>query len=73
MTNLEKIKSLTVEEIAHLNVRAFTYMNGYRADTDFYTTDQTVFNTRKEAEEHEIKWLNGETDTETFDVLLFKK
>lgn len=73
MTNLDKIKSLTVEEMAHLNVRAFTYMNGYRATTDFYTTDQTIFDTREEAEEYEIKWLNGEVDTETFDTLLFKK
>lgn len=73
MTNLEKIKSLTVEEMAHLNVRAFSYMSGYRAITDFYTTDQSIFPTREEAEEYEIKWLNGEVDTEIFDTLLFKK
>lgn len=73
MTNLEKIKSLTVEEMAHLNVRAFSYMNGYRVATDFYTTDQSVFPTREEAEEYEIKWLNGDLDTEIFDTLLFKK
>lgn len=73
MTNLDKIKSLTVEEMVHLNVRAFTYMSGYKAVTDFYTTDQTVFDTREEAEEYEKKWLNGEVATETFDTLLFKK
>ena len=73
MTNLQKIKSLTVEEMAHFNVRAFTYMNGYRAVTDFYTTDQTIFYTREEAEAYEIKWLNGEVNTEIFDTLLFMK
>lgn len=48
-------------------------MSGYRAVTDFYTTDQSVFPTREEAEEYEIKWLNGDVDTEIFDTLLFKK
>lgn len=73
MTNYEKLKSLTVEEMAKLNVKAFNYMSGYRAVVDFYTTDQHIFDTREEAEEYERKWLLGEVDEDIFDVLTFKK
>lgn len=73
MTNYEKIKSLTVEEMAKFNVKPFCYMNGYRASVDFYTTDQHIFNTREEAEEYELKWLLDKLDDETINVLLHKE
>lgn len=73
MTNYEKLKSLTVEEMAKLNVKSFTYMNGYRAVVEFHTTDQNIFDTREEAEKYERKWLLNEVDEDVFDVLTFKK
>lgn len=72
MTNYEKIKSLTVEEMACINVKQHIYMSDYRPVVDFYTTDQTIFDTREEAEEYERKWLLSEVDEDIFDVLLFK-
>lgn len=42
MTNYEKIKSLTVHEMACLNVKQHIYTSGYRPVVDFYTTDQTI-------------------------------
>lgn len=73
MTNYEKIKSLTVEEMACLNVKQNVHMYGYRPCIDFYTTDQNIFDTREEAEEYERKWLLGEVGEDVFDVLLYKK
>lgn len=73
MTNYEKIKSLTIKEMACLNVKQHVYMSGYRPCVDFYTTDQTIFNTREEAEEYEGKWLLCEVDEDVFNVLTFKK
>lgn len=73
MTNYEFIKNMRIEDMAKMNVRAFTYMNGYRAQTDFYTTDQHIFNTRKEAEEYELEWLKSNEDTDTLDTITFKK
>lgn len=73
MTNYEKIKSLTVEEMACINVKQHIYMSGYRPVVDFYTTDQTIFDTREEAEEYEGKWLLGEVDEDIFNVLLYKR
>lgn len=73
MTNYEKLKLLTVEEMACLNVKQHVYMSGYRPCVDFYTTDQNIFNTREEAEEYERKWLLGEVDEDIFDVFLFKE
>lgn len=45
MTNYELIKNMSIEDMAKMNVRAFHYMGGYRAQTDFYTTDQHIFDT----------------------------
>lgn len=66
MTNYEKLKSLTVEEMAHLNVKSFMYMRGYMPDVEFHTTDCSIFDTREEAIEHEKKWLLGEVDENIF-------
>lgn len=43
MTNYEKIKSLTVKEMAKLNVKPFLYMRGYMPTTEFHTTDRNIF------------------------------
>lgn len=70
MTNYEKIKSLTVKEIAKLNVKSFVYMRGYMPAVEFHTTDCSIFNTEEEALEYEEKWLLGEVDENIFDILL---
>lgn len=62
MTNLEKIRKMTVDELVKQNVRPFTYMNGYKTDTEFHTSDNSIFDTRDEAEEYEHKWLNSEAE-----------
>ena len=73
MTNYEFIKNMNVEDMAKMNVRAFTYMSGYRIQTDFYTTDQHIFNTREEAEKYELEWLKSNEDRDIFDTMIFKK
>lgn len=70
MTNYEKIKSLTVKEMAKLNVKSFIYMRGYMAAVEFHTTDNSIFNTEDEALEYEEKWLLSEVDENIFDILL---
>lgn len=61
-TNIQRIKSLSVEELAHLNVRQFCYMNGYTPAVDFYTTNYSIFDTQEAAEKYEREWLMKETD-----------
>lgn len=73
MTNYEFIKNMSIEDMAKMNVKAFTYMNGYRVQTDFYTTDQHIFDTREEAEKYELEWLQSNEDKEIFDTIPFKK
>ena len=73
MTNYEFIKNKSIEDMAKMNVKAFTYMNGYRVQTDFYTTDQHIFDTREEAEKYELEWLQSNEDKEIFDTITFKK
>lgn len=70
MTNYEKIKSLTVKEMAKLNVKSFMYMRGYMPVVEFHTTDCSIFDTEEEALEYEEKWLLGEVDENIFDILL---
>ena len=62
MTNLEKIRKMTIDELVKHNVKSFTYMNGYKPDTEFHTSNNSIFDTRDEAEEYEHKWLNNEAE-----------
>ncbi len=73
MTNYELIKNMSIEDMAKMNVRAFHYMGGYRAQIDFYTTDQHIFDTREEAENYELEWLKSNEDIDTFNTITFKK
>lgn len=73
MMNYEFIKNMSIEDMAKMNVKAFTYMNGYRVQTDFHTTDQHIFDTREEAEKYELEWLQSNEDKEIFDTITFKK
>lgn len=68
MNNYEKIKNLSKEELAKINVKAFTYMSGYSPMTEFHTTNGNIFSTRKEAESFEKDWLSKEEDSTVFDI-----
>lgn len=71
-TNYEIIKNMSIEEMAKMNVKSFMYMNGYRPNVEYHTTDQSIFDTREEAEKHELEWLKAKEDTDTLDAI-FKK
>lgn len=66
MNNFEKIKGLTLEEMASLNVKSFTYNSGYNVATDYYTTDGSIYETREQAESYERSWLQREIDSMVF-------
>lgn len=68
MNNMEKLKSLTREEMAKINVRSFMYMSGYSARTSYITSDCMICDTREEAEAHELEWLGTEEDINIFDM-----
>lgn len=72
MTNYESIKNMSIEDMAKMNVKAFMYMNGYRSNVEYHTTNQSIFDTREEAEEYELKWLQSNEDRETLDTITFK-
>lgn len=67
MNNYEKIKSLSIKELAKINVKYQSYMNGYRPDAQYVTTDGNIFDFREVAEKYEEEWLNQEEDKEVFD------
>lgn len=69
MTNIEKLKELSLEEFAKFNIRHFNYMNGYRSVSEWHTSDDTIFDTAKEALEYEVNWLEKDLDQEVFDVI----
>ena len=69
MTNFEKIKSLSLEEMAELNVQAFIYNSGYHVKVDYNTTDGNIFGTRDEAKEYEKSWLQQNVDEDVFEIL----
>lgn len=60
MKNADKIRNMTIEELAEISVYAFTYMTGYRADTIFRGHDGVDYSTKEDAMLAEIKWLNSE-------------
>ena len=70
MTNYESIKNMSIEDMAKMNVK--TFMNGYRANVEYHTTNQSIFDTREEAEEYELKWLQSNEDRETLDTITLK-
>lgn len=72
MTNYELIKNMSIEDMAKMNVKAFMYMNGYRSNVEYHTTNQTIFDTREEAESYELEWLKSNEDKDTLDTITFK-
>ena len=71
MTNFEKIKSLTIDEMALINVNSRTYNSyshtiGFHEVTDYETTDGNLFDTREQAESYERSWLQQELDALVF-------
>ena len=65
-------KNMSIEDMAKMNVKTFMYMNGYRANVEYHTTNQSIFDTREEAEEYELKWLQSNEDRETLDTITLK-
>ena len=72
MTNYEFIINMSIEDMAKMNVKPFMYMNGYRPNVEWLTTDQTIFDTREEAESYELEWLKSNEDKDTLDTITFK-
>lgn len=72
MTNYELIKNMSIEDMAKMNVKAFMYMNGYRSNVEYHTTNQTIFDMREEAESYELEWLKSNEDKDTLDTITFK-
>ena len=73
MTNYELIKNMSIEDMPKMNVKTFMYMNGYsRPNVEYHTTNQSIFDTREEAEEYELEWLQSNEDRETLDTITFK-
>lgn len=66
MTNFEKIKNLTIEEMASLNVKSFTFNSGHNVSTDYHTSDGSIYETRDQAESYERSWLQQEVDSMVF-------
>lgn len=60
MTNRDKIRNMTIEELAELSVFAFTYMSGYRTNTVYRGHDGVDYDTKDDAIHAEIQWLNDE-------------
>ncbi len=66
MTNYEKFQTLTMRQLAKINVKGHLYSCGYRPQMDFITSDGNLFSDREEAIKYESEWLNSEVDKETF-------
>ena len=64
MTNYEKIKTLTLEQMAEINVRAVS--DDYYSKMYYDTTDGNRFYTRDQAESYERSWLQQEEDSMVF-------
>lgn len=64
MTNFERIKGMSVDELAELSVSSFAYMSGYKADTLFRGHNGIDYCTREEAVMAELEWIESECDSE---------
>ena len=63
MTNYEKIKTLTLDQMAELNVKV---VSDYYSKMYCDTTDGNRFDTRDQAESYERSWLQQEEDSMVF-------
>lgn len=62
LTNFEKLKLLSIEQLSQLNVRSHFYNAGYQVMCDFITTDGNLFSEKWEAIEYEKEWLRSEVN-----------
>ena len=62
MTNFERIKNMTVDEMTENNVKGLMIPNGYRVDRIFICTDGFQTYDKDEAIQYEINWLNSERE-----------
>lgn len=58
MTNYEKIKGMSVEKMARINVREI-YDGVWKQDA-YMTSDYKTFGVKEGAIQHEFDWLNSE-------------
>ncbi|MFQ7247574.1 MAG: hypothetical protein ACLRPH_00700 [Ruminococcus sp.] len=56
-TNADRIRSLNDEELARENVVGFTYICGYTPSIVWRSVHAGEFDTKEEAVEAELKWL----------------
>lgn len=56
-TNADRIRSMSNEELARENVVAFSYMSGYRHDVVWRSVHAGDYDTKEEAIEAELEWL----------------
>lgn len=64
ITNFEKFKSLSIKQLAQVNVKSHLYNAGYLVMCDFITTDGMLFSDKQEAIAYEEKWLESEVNGE---------
>lgn len=64
ITNFEKFKLLSVEQLAQINVKSHMYNAGYLVMCDFITTDGNLFSDKWEAIEYEKEWLRSKVNEE---------
>ena len=60
MTNYEKVKQMSIYEMAEFNVKTFSEYIGTNVYFSYVTSDECIYDNRKKAVEHEIEWLNKE-------------
>lgn len=57
--NADRIRKMTDEELAEQFVCGFTYINGYHASTLWRSVHAGEYDTKEEAIQEELKWLQG--------------
>ena len=77
MTNGDKIRAMTDEEIAHTQIYV-SYFNDYDYDLEeetvdnwnpcYVCSDDTRFDSEDDAIEHEIDWLRQEAERSTSEI-----
>lgn len=71
MTNYEKFQTLSINQLARINVKP--YVDSSDEHRRMYrTTDNTVLLDRKEAEKYEREWLSKTVNEDVFSDLLVR-
>lgn len=62
MTNYERLKSMSIEEMARQNIKPVMVNIGYQLHTIFITSDGYQSEDKYEAFEQELEWLKSEVE-----------